>query len=151
MKKICQVISILGMMLLFNEVVFAETGSLKINVDVSTPIELKEQTFFEQDVTLKQLFDTSLSQTIAKQQAEESLSNNQDKALLFLTNTPQKLNVIDTGQIFLSRPIQERQVTLRTDGTKLDLLSVVLIIVGLLFCGVSIYQTIKKRKEHHAS
>ena len=104
MKKISQVIMIvLGMMVVLTGKVWAQNGSLKINVDVPVQTNVNEQTYFEQDITLKQLFDASLSQKISKQQAEESLSETQDKALLFLSTDSQKLNPIETDQFFLSQ------------------------------------------------
>ena len=104
MKKISQVImSVLGMMVVLTGKVWAQDGSLKINVDVPVQTNVNEQTYFEQDITLKQLFDASLSQMISKQQAEESLSETQDKALLFLSTDSQKLNPIETDQFFLSQ------------------------------------------------
>ena len=98
MKKISQV-----MMVVLTGKVWAQDGSLKINVDVPVQTNVNEQTYFEQDITLKQLFDASLSQMISKQQAEESLSETQDKALLFLSTDSQKLNPIETDQFFLSQ------------------------------------------------
>ena len=63
MKKISQVIMIvLGMMVVLTGKVWAQDGSLKINVDVPVQTNVNEQTYFEQDITLKQLFDASLSQ-----------------------------------------------------------------------------------------
>ena len=104
MKKISQVIMIvLGMMVVLTGKVWAQDGSLKINVDVPVQTNVNEQTYFEQDITLKQLFDASLSQMISQQQAEESLSETQDKALLFLSTDSQKLNPIETDQFFLTQ------------------------------------------------
>ena len=104
MKKISQVIMIvLGMMVVLTGKVWAQDGSLKINVDVPVQTNVNEQTYFEQDITLKQLFDASLSQMISKQQAEESLSETQDMALLFLSTDSQKLNPIETDQFFLTQ------------------------------------------------
>ena len=66
MKKISQVIMIvLGMMVVLTGKVWAQDGSLKINVDVPVQTNVNEQTYFEQDITLKQLFDASLSQMIS--------------------------------------------------------------------------------------
>ena len=94
MKKISQVIMIvLGMMVVLTGKVWAQDGSLKINVDVPVQTNVNEQTYFEQDITLKQLFDASLSQMISKQRAEESLSETQDKAPLFLSTDSQKLRL----------------------------------------------------------
>ena len=104
MKLISRVLLLtLGMIVVLTGKVWAETGSLKINVDVPVTPQVTEKTYFEQDVLLKQLFDASLSQMISKQQAEESLSGTEDKALLFLSTNPQKLNPIDTTQFFLTQ------------------------------------------------
>ena len=146
MKKISQVIMIvLGMMVVL-------TGSLKINVDVPVQTNVNEQTYFEQDITLKQLFDASLSQMISKQQAEESLSETQDKALLFLSTDSQKLNPIETDQFFLtqSATTPNKGVTLRPEEKTSPLTMVGFIALGLLMSGISIYQFLKKRKTHHA-
>ena len=149
MKKISQVIMIvLGMMVVLTGKVWAQDGSLKINVDVPVQTNVNEQTYFEQDITLKQLFDASLSQMISKQQAEESLSETQDKALLFLSTDSQKLNPIETDQFFLTQ-----SATTPNKGVKLrpeEKTSVGFIALGLLMSGISIYQFLKKRKTHHA-
>lgn len=152
MKRIYQVIVMLGMMLtLIRQVVFAETGSLKINVEISNTTTAKEQTFFEQDATLKQLFNVSLSQTIKKQQTEESLSQQKDKALLFLSKEPQKLNPIDNSTLFLSQTTiaSTQRITLR-DGQENSVITVGFVLFGMVISGISIYQLLKKRKEHHA-
>ena len=153
MKKISQVIMIvLGMMVVLTGKVWAQDGSLKINVDVPVQTNVNEQTYFEQDITLKQLFDASLSQMISKQQAEESLSETQDKALLFLSTDSQKLNPIETDQFFLSQSatIPKKGVKLRPEEKTSPLTMVGFIALGLLMSGISIYQFLKKRKTHHA-
>lgn len=153
MKKIGQVIMIvLGMMVVLTGKVWAQDGSLKINVDVPVQTNVNEQTYFEQDITLKQLFDASLSQMISKQQAEESLSETQDKALLFLSTDSQKLNPIETDQFFLaqSTTTPNKGVTLRPEEKTSPLTMVGFIALGLLMSGISIYQFLKKRKTHHA-
>lgn len=153
MKKISQVIMIvLGMMVVLTGKVWAQDGSLKINVDVPVQTNVNEQTYFEQDITLKQLFDASLSQMISKQQAEESLSETQDKALLFLSTDSQKLNPIETDQIFLSQSATtpNKGVKLRPEEKTSPLTMVGFIALGLLMSGISIYQFLKKRKTHHA-
>ena len=153
MKKISQVIMIvLGMMVVLTGKVWAQDGSLKINVDVPVQTNVNEQTYFEQDITLKQLFDASLSQMISKQQAEESLSETQDKALLFLSTDSQKLNPIETDQFFLaqSATTSNKGVTLRPEEKTSPLTMVGFIALGLLMSGISIYQFLKKRKTHHA-
>lgn len=153
MKKISQVIMIvLGMMVVLTGKVWAQNGSLKINVDVPVQTNVNEQTYFEQDITLKQLFDASLSQKISKQQAEESLSETQDKALLFLSTDSQKLNPIETDQFFLAQSTTSpnKGVTLRPEKKTSPLTMVGLIVLGLLMSGISIYQFLKKRKTHHA-
>ena len=153
MKKISQVIMIvLGMMVVLTGKVWAQDGSLKINVDVPVQTNVNEQTYFEQDITLKQLFDASLSQMISKQQAEESLSETQDKALLFLSTDSQKLNPIETDQIFLSQSATtpNKGVKLRPEEKTSPLTTVGFIALGLLMSGISIYQFLKKRKTHHA-
>lgn len=153
MKKISQVIMIvLGMMVVLTGKVWAQDGSLKINVDVPVQTNVNEQTYFEQDITLKQLFDASLSQMISKQQAEESLSETQDKALLFLSTDSQKLNPIETDQFFLAQSAitPNKGVTLRPEEKTSPLTMVGFIALGLLMSGISIYQFLKKRKTHHA-
>ncbi len=153
MKKISQVIMIvLGMMVVLTGKVWAQDGSLKINVDVPVQTNVNEQTYFEQDITLKQLFDASLSQMISKQQAEESLSETQDKALLFLSTDSQKLNPIETDQFFLaqSATTANKGVKLRPEEKTSPLTMVGFITLGLLMSGISIYQFLKKRKTHHA-
>ena len=153
MKKISQVIMIvLGMMVVLTGKVWAQDGSLKINVDVPVQTNVNEQTYFEQDITLKQLFDASLSQMISKQQAEESLSEAQDKALLFLSTTPQKLNPIDTTQFFLTQSTASpsKGVTLRPPQKESPWFTIAFIGLGFLVSGVSVYQFLKKRKTHHA-
>ena len=153
MKKISQVIMIvLGMMVVLTGKVWAQDGSLKINVDVSVQTNVNEQTYFEQDITLKQLFDASLSQMISKQQAEESLSETQDKALLFLSTNPQKLNPIDTTQFFLTQSTASpsKGVTLRPPQKESPWFTIAFIGLGFLVSGVSVYQFLKKRKTHHA-
>lgn len=153
MKKISQVIMIvLGMMVVLTGKVWAQDGSLKINVDVPVQTNVNEQTYFEQDITLKQLFDASLSQMISKQQAEESLSETQDKALLFLSTDSQKLNPIETDQFFLSQSAttSNKGVKLRPEEKTSPLTMVGFIALGLLMSGISIYQFLKKRKTHHA-
>ena len=153
MKKISQVIMIvLGMMVVLTGKVWAQDGSLKINVDVPVQTNVNEQTYFEQDITLKQLFDASLSQMISKQQAEESLSGTEDKALLFLSTTPQKLNPIDTTQFFFiqSTASPSKGVTLRPPQKESVWFVIAFIGLGFLVSGVSVYQFLKKRKTHHA-
>ena len=153
MKKISQVIMIvLGMMVVLTGKVWAQDGSLKINVDVPVQTNVNEQTYFEQDITLKQLFDASLSQKISKQQAEESLSETQDKALLFLSTDSQKLNPIETDQFFLAQSTTSpnKGVTFRPEKKTSPLTMVGFIVLGLLMSGISIYQFLKKRKTHHA-
>lgn len=153
MKKISQVIMIvLGMMVVLTGKVWAQDGSLKINVDVPVQTNVNEQTYFEQDITLKQLFDASLSQMISKQQAEESLSETQDKALLFLSTDSQKLNPIETDQFFLAQSAKtsNKGVKLRPEEKTSPLTMVGFIALGLLMSGISIYQFLKKRKTHHA-
>ena len=153
MKKISQVIMIvLGMMVVLTGKVWAQDGSLKINVDVPVQTNVNEQTYFEQDITLKQLFDASLSQMISKQQAEESLSGTEDKALLFLSTTPQKLNPIDTTQFFLTQSTASpsKGVTLRPPQKESPWFTIAFIGLGFLVSGVSVYQFLKKRKTHHA-
>ena len=153
MKKISQVIMIvLGMMVVLTGKVWAQDGSLKINVDVPVQTNVNEQTYFEQDITLKQLFDASLSQMISKQQAEESLSETQDKALLFLSTDSQKLNPIETDQFFLAQSTTSpnKGVKLRPEEKTSPLTMVGFIALGLLMSGISIYQFLKKRKTHHA-
>ena len=153
MKKISQVIMIvLGMMVVLTGKVWAQDGSLKINVDVPVQTNVNEQTYFEQDITLKQLFDASLSQMISKQQAEESLSETQDMALLFLSTDSQKLNPIETDQFFLTQSptTPNKGVKLRPEEKTSPLTMVGFIALGLLMSGISIYQFLKKRKTHHA-
>ena len=153
MKKISQVIMIvLGMMVVLTGKVWAQDGSLKINVDVPVQTNVNEQTYFEQDITLKQLFDASLSQMISKQQAEESLSGTEDNALLFLSTTPQKLNPIDTTQFFLTQSTASpsKGVTLRPPQKESPWFTIAFIGLGFLVSGVSVYQFLKKRKTHHA-
>ncbi len=153
MKKISQVIMIvLGMMVVLTGKVWAQDGSLKINVDVPVQTNVNEQTYFEQDITLKQLFDASLSQMISKQQAEESLSGTEDKALLFLSTNPQKLNPIDTTQFFLTQSTASpsKGVTLRPPQKESPWFTIAFIGLGFLVSGVSVYQFLKKRKTHHA-
>ena len=153
MKKISQVIMIvLGMMVVLTGKVWAQDGSLKINVDVPVQTNVNEQTYFEQDITLKQLFDASLSQMISKQQAEESLSGTEDKSLLFLSTTPQKLNPIDTTQFFLTQSTASpsKGVTLRPPQKESPWFTIAFIGLGFLVSGVSVYQFLKKRKTHHA-
>ena len=153
MKKISQVIMIvLGMMVVLTGKVWAQDGSLKINVDVPVQTNVNEQTYFEQDITLKQLFDASLSQMISKQQAEESLSGTEDNALLFLSTTPQKLNPIDTTQFFLTQSTASpsKGVTLRPPQKESPWFVIAFIGLGFLVSGVSVYQFLKKRKTHHA-
>ena len=153
MKKISQVIMIvLGMMVVLTGKVWAQDGSLKINVDVPVQTNVNEQTYFEQDITLKQLFDASLSQMISKQQAEESLSGTEDNALLFLSTNPQKLNPIDTTQFFLTQSTASpsKGVTLRPPQKESPWFVIAFIGLGFLVSGVSVYQFLKKRKTHHA-
>ena len=153
MKKISQVIMIvLGMMVVLTGKVWAQNGSLKINVDVPVQTNVNEQTYFEQDITLKQLFDASLSQMISKQQAEESLSGTEDNALLFFSTTPQKLNPIDTTQFFLTQSTASpsKGVTLRPPQKESPWFTIAFIGLGFLVSGVSVYQFLKKRKTHHA-
>ena len=153
MKKISQVIMIvLGMMVVLTGKVWAQDGSLKINVDVPVQTNVNEQTYFEQDITLKQLFDASLSQMISKQQAEESLSGTEDNALLFLSTSPQKLNPIDTTQFFLTQSTASpsKGVTLRPPQKESSWFVIAFIGLGFLVSGVSVYQFLKKRKTHHA-
>ena len=153
MKLISRVLLLtLGMIVVLTGKVWAETGSLKINVDVPVTPQVTEKTYFEQDVLLKQLFDASLSQMISKQQAEESLSEKQDKALLFLSTDSQKLNPIETDQFFLSQSATSpnKGVKLRPEEKTSPLTMVGFIALGLLMSGISIYQFLKKRKTHHA-
>ena len=153
MKLISRVLLLtLGMIVVLTGKVWAETGSLKINVDVPVTPQVTEKTYFEQDVLLKQLFDASLSQMISKQQAEESLSEKQDKALLFLSTDSQKLNPIETDQFFLSQSATtpNKGVKLRPEEKTSPLTMVGFIALGLLMSGISIYQFLKKRKTHHA-
>ena len=153
MKVISRVLLLtLGMIVVLTGKVWAETGSLKINVDVPVTPQVTEKTYFEQDVLLKQLFDASLSQMISKQQAEESLSETQDKALLFLSTDSQKLNPIETDQFFLSQSATtpNKGVKLRPEEKTSPLTMVGFIALGLLMSGISIYQFLKKRKTHHA-
>ena len=153
MKLISRVLLLtLGMIVVLTGKVWAETGSLKINVDVPVTPQVTEKTYFEQDVLLKQLFDASLSQMISKQQAEESLSETQDKALLFLSTGSQKLNPIETDQFFLtqSATTPNKGVKLRPEEKTSPLTMVGFIALGLLMSGISIYQFLKKRKTHHA-
>ena len=153
MKVISRVLLLtLGMIVVLTGKVWAETGSLKINVDVPVTPQVTEKTYFEQDVLLKQLFDASLSQKISKQQAEESLSETQDKALLFLSTDSQKLNPIETDQFFLSQSATtpNKGVKLRPEEKTSPLTMVGFIALGLLMSGISIYQFLKKRKTHHA-
>ena len=153
MKKISQVIMIvLGMMVVLTGKVWAQDGSLKINVDVPVQTNVNEQTYFEQDITLKQLFDASLSQMISKQQAEESLSGTEDNALLFLSTSPQKLNPIDTTQFFLTQSTASpsKGVTLRPPQKESVWFVIAFIGLGFLVSGISVYQFLKKRKTHHA-
>ena len=153
MKLISRVLLLtLGMIVVLTGKVWAETGSLKINVDVPVTPQVTEKTYFEQDVLLKQLFDASLSQMISKQQAEESLSGTEDKALLFLSTDSQKLNPIETDQFFLSQSATtpNKGVKLRPEEKTSPLTMVGFIALGLLMSGISIYQFLKKRKTHHA-
>ena len=153
MKLISRVLLLtLGMIVVLTGKVWAETGSLKINVDVPVTPQVTEKTYFEQDVLLKQLFDASLSQMISKQQAEESLSGTEDKALLFLSTDSQKLNPIETDQFFLSQSATtpNKGVKLRSEEKTSPLTMVGFIALGLLMSGISIYQFLKKRKTHHA-
>ena len=153
MKLISRVLLLtLGMIVVLTGKVWAETGSLKINVDVPVTPQVTEKTYFEQDVLLKQLFDASLSQMISKQQAEESLSGTEDKALLFLSTDSQKLNPIETDQFFLSQSATSpnKGVKLRPEEKTSPLTMVGFIALGLLMSGISIYQFLKKRKTHHA-
>ena len=89
---------------------------------------------------------------ISKQQAEESSSETQDKALLFLSTDSQKLNPIETDQFFLaqSATTPNKGVTLRPEEKTSPLTMVGFIALGLLMSGISIYQFLKKRKTHHA-
>ena len=153
MKIISRVLLLtLGMIVVLTGKVWAETGSLKINVDVPVTPQVTEKTYFEQDVLLKQLFDASLSQMISKQQAEESLSGTEDNALLFLSTSPQKLNPIDTTQFFLTQSTASpsKGVTLRPPQKESVWFMIAFIGLGFLVSGVSVYQFLKKRKTHHA-
>ena len=133
MKIISRVLLLtLGMIVVLTGKVWAETGSLKINVDVPVTPQVTEKTYFEQDVLLKQLFE--------------------DNALLFLSTSPQKLNPIDTTQFFLTQSTASpsKGVTLRPPQKESSWFVIAFIGLGFLVSGVSVYQFLKKRKTHHA-
>ena len=84
MGKVFKVIlTILSCIVFFQQDVYAEDGSLKIDTRISESAYQKESFYVEQETELTKLFNEALTKNISKQKEKESISYKKDKALIF--------------------------------------------------------------------
>ena len=84
MGKVFKVIpTILSCIVFFQQDVYAEDGSLKIDTRISESAYQKESFYIEQETELTKLFNEALAKNISEQKEKESISYKKDKALIF--------------------------------------------------------------------
>lgn len=84
MGKVFKVIlTILSCIVLFQQDVYAEDGSLKIDTRISESAYQKESFYIEQETELTKLFNEALAKNISEQKEKESISYKKDRALIF--------------------------------------------------------------------
>ena len=84
MGKVFKVIpTILSCIVFFQQDVYAEDGSLKIDTRISESAYQKESFYIEQETELTKLFNEALAKNILEQKEKESISYKKDRALIF--------------------------------------------------------------------
>ena len=84
MGKVFKVIlTILSCIVFFQQDVYAEDGSLKIDTRISESAYQKESYYVEQETELTKLFNEALTKNISEQKEKESISYKKDRALIF--------------------------------------------------------------------
>lgn len=84
MGKVFKVIPIiLSCIVFFQQDVYAEDGSLKIDTKISESAYQKESFYIEQETELTKLFNEALAKNISEQKEKESISYKKDRALIF--------------------------------------------------------------------
>ena len=84
MGKVFKVIpTILSCIVFFQQDVYAEDGSLKIDTRISESAYQKESFYIEQETELIKLFNEALAKNISEQKEKESISYKKDRALIF--------------------------------------------------------------------
>ena len=84
MGKVFKVIlTILSCIVFFQQDVYAEDGSLKIDTRISESAYQKESFYIEQETELTKLFNEALAKNISEQKEKESISYKKDRALIF--------------------------------------------------------------------
>lgn len=84
MGKVFKVIpTILSCIVFFQQDVYAEDGSLKIDTRISESAYQKESFYIEQETELTKLFNEALVKNISEQKEKESISYKKDRALIF--------------------------------------------------------------------
>ena len=77
------ILTILSCIVFFQQDVYAEDGSLKIDTRISESAYQKESFYIEQETELTKLFNEALVKNISEQKEKESISYKKDKALIF--------------------------------------------------------------------
>ena len=84
MGKVFKLIpTILSCIVFFQQDVYAEDGSLKIDTRISESAYQKESFYIEQETELTKLFNEALVKNISEQKEKESISYKKDRALIF--------------------------------------------------------------------
>lgn len=77
------ILTILSCIVFFQQDVYAEDGSLKIDTRISESAYQKESFYIEQETELTKLFNEALVKNISEQKEKESISYKKDRALIF--------------------------------------------------------------------
>ena len=77
------ILTILSCIVFFQQDVYAEDGSLKIDTRISESAYQKESFYIEQETELTKLFNEALAKNISEQKEKESISYKKDRALIF--------------------------------------------------------------------
>ena len=77
------ILTILSCIVFFQQDVYAEDGSLKIDTRISESAYQKESFYIEQETELTKLFNEALAKNISEQKEKETISYKKDRALIF--------------------------------------------------------------------
>ena len=132
-------------------VVRATDGSLKIDTNLQTPTEQRDVFYIEQETSLAKLFSPEVTNKIDIMQTKELEGYTEEKNSIFMMDI-KKENLVEAYQILLFTP--ETMVSTKTNHTitlnertkPITWQMVLILLVGLIVMGISIYNLTRKNK-----
>ena len=153
MKKIYSLL--LLCLLFFSLPIQAEdTGNLKIDTDLQTPMEDRDISYLEQESAFSKLFNSKTTEKINKLKTENLEKGNEERQQIF-TSDIEEIDTVKAYQDLLFRPNlslptnRERRVTLREEKKIVTWQMIAMICCAILVMGWSIFNFVRRNQKNN--